>query len=132
MSFISSAPTYWRRRAKRRPLAKLFQSNRHFCQTLESRLLLSTIDVSVDIPNGTIWTAGNVERITGNAHVPAGSTLTIQPGAVIKFNAFAGLSLQVDGTVLASGAAGQPIIFTSIEDDTAAGDTGGNGASSAN
>lgn len=70
--------------------------------------------------------AGTVYHATGNLAVPAGQTLTIQPGAILKFN---GNGLGVDGTLDAQGTVGSPIVFTAIQDDGAGGDTNGNGPS---
>ncbi len=91
---------------------------------LEDRVLLATW--SGDIPNGTVWPAGQVQQITGDVHIPLGSTLTIQQGAVIKFNDNSDIDFNVDGTLLAQGTVGAPIIFTELRDDTG-GDTNGNG-----
>ncbi|MDB5339905.1 MAG: hypothetical protein JWN70_5524, partial [Planctomycetaceae bacterium] len=107
-------------RGRRRPTGTSSSVER-----LEERVVLAT--VSGDIPNGTVWATGQVQQVVGNVHVPAGSTLTIQPGAVIKFNDFANFSLTVDGTLNAQGAVGQPIVFTTLRDDSVGGDTGGDG-----
>jgi hypothetical protein len=83
---------------------------------------------SGDIPNGTVWAAGDVQRISGTANVPFGSTLTIQPGAIVKFESNA--TLTIFGDLEALGNAGSHVIFTSIMDDTVAGDTNGDGGGS--
>lgn len=82
---------------------------------------------SGDIPDGTVWGSAEVQRITGSVRVPAGAELTIQPGAIIKFNS--SYNLIVDGSVDARGTPQQPIYFTSYRDDTIGGDTNGDGAS---
>ena len=64
---------------------------------------------------------------TGGFTVPAGQTLTVQPGAIVKFTS-TGASLTVNGTLDVNGISGSPAIFTSIEDDAAGGDTNANGA----
>src|SRR5436190_17579667 len=94
---------------------------------LEDRRLLATW--VGDIPDGTEWPTGVVQQVTGNIHVPAGATLIVQAGAIVKFN-YGDNNLNVDGTLNAHGTLAQPIIFTSYSDDSAGGDTNNNGASS--
>ncbi|HEV3344263.1 MAG TPA: right-handed parallel beta-helix repeat-containing protein, partial [Pirellulales bacterium] len=91
---------------------------------LEQRLLL-TNNWSGTIPNGTVWDNSQVQQITGNVDIPAGATLTIQPGTVVKFDN--GTTMTVDGTLNASGTSGQQIYFTSFYDDSIGGDTDGDG-----
>lgn len=64
--------------------------------------------------------SGSVYIIKTNLVIPAGKTLTMEPGAIIKFiNA----GLTVDGALKAIGSATQKIIFTSYTDDEYGGDT---------
>lgn len=77
--------------------------------------------------SGGPLTSGTVYHASGTLTVPAGKTLTIQPGAILKFN---GSGLSVQGTLSAVGTLAQPIVFTSQQDDSAGGDTNGNGPSS--
>src|SRR5581483_2954466 len=81
-------------------------------ELLEPRL--APANWSGDIPDGTIWDNTQVQAITGNAHVPAGATLTIQAGTVIQFNG--GTNLTVDGRLDAPGTAAAPVTFTSYRD----------------
>lgn len=75
-----------------------------------------------------VWMAGFLHHITGRVTVPAGVTLTIEPGAVVKFDAFEDIIVQ--GTLIAEGAVAQPVMFTSILDDSVAGDTNRDGENS--
>ncbi|HEY3311768.1 MAG TPA: right-handed parallel beta-helix repeat-containing protein, partial [Anaerolineales bacterium] len=72
------------------------------------------------------WNASPVHRITCGVTVPDGVTLTILPGAVIKF--LPGTSLDVQGSLVSQGSTGQQIYFTSIKDDSAGGDTNEDGS----
>ena len=74
------------------------------------------------------WTvAGSPYVVTGTVGVAAAATLTIEPGVVVKFSGTdAGMS--VAGRLSAVGTATSPIVFTSYADDTAAGDTNGDGS----
>jgi len=78
--------------------------------------------VSVNVQDGTTVYAGDVfgtwnaagspYRIEGDITVPAGSTLTIEPGAAIIFQSW--YSLTVNGTLIADGTVSDPILFTAV------------------
>jgi len=75
------------------------------------------------------WTVANSPYVLdGNVTVGAGATLTIQPGVVVKFNG-AARTLFVNGSLLATAPNARPIYFTSLQDDSIAGDTGADGPS---
>lgn len=69
--------------------------------------------------------AGVVYHVTSTLNVPAGDTLTVPAGAVLKFAASTWLS--VSGTLRVQGTASQPVVCTDLDDDSAGGDTNGNG-----
>jgi len=53
----------------------------------------------------------------GSSIVPAGITLTIQAGVVIKSVQNSNYNIQVSGTLIANGTLVNPIVFTSVRDD---------------
>lgn len=86
------------------------------------------LDVSGDVTTNTTWTAANSPYVvTGTINVQSPATLTIEPGVVVKFQSGANLLAQAGATLTAVGTSSNPIIFTSIKDDSAAGDTNEDG-----
>jgi caspase domain-containing protein/CARDB protein/parallel beta helix pectate lyase-like protein len=62
--------------------------------------------------------------------VAAGVTLTIEPGAVVKFHAGRGITVRDGGTLDAPATETDPIVITMLTDDSIAGDTNRDGSAS--
>jgi parallel beta-helix repeat protein len=75
--------------------------------------------------SGTL--AAGVYVAVGNLNVDVGQTLVLAPGVIIKSNG--ARYITISGTLLSNGTAGNPVIFTDYADDSAGGDTNGNGPS---
>jgi hypothetical protein len=74
---------------------------------------------NIDMPY-TLW---------GPITILEGATLTIEPGVVVKFAD--DTYIDVYGAFKATGTVDDPVVFTSLKDDTAGGDTNGDGESTA-
>jgi hypothetical protein len=68
--------------------------------------------------------------IESNLAIATGNVVTVEPGVVIKFQSQTNGFLTVNGALKAIGTESNKIIFTSINDDSAGGDTNNNGTSS--
>ena len=98
---------------------------------------MDTQDISaVHILGGTMAAGGNWSNpgipyyLDASVSVAAGNMLTIEPGAVLKFNVLSNIGLYFDGSKLnLSEIEPDPIIFTSIRDDDVCGDTNNDGPS---
>ncbi|RLC56846.1 MAG: hypothetical protein DRI30_05215, partial [Chloroflexi bacterium] len=82
----------------------------------------ASTSVSGTIGSDTIWETG-VYFVTGNLTINAGATLTINPGVIVKLAS--GIGITINGDLVAVGAPGNEIIFTSYRDDSVGGNTNG-------
>lgn len=67
-------------------------------------------------PVSGVWTkAGSPYTVTGDIEVPAGQTLSIEPGVTVTFAGHFGLTVGRDATLHAVGVEHDPILFTAID-----------------
>jgi len=79
-------------------------------------------------PENTGFT--NIAYIIDDLNIASGSVLTLEEGIVIKFTGSYFKGVFIHGGLNATGTSGERIIFTSIKDDSAGGDTNNDGNSS--
>ena len=81
-----------------------------------------TTTTSGTITQSETWYAG-VYHVTGDLTVASGATLTLMPGVILKFDPGCQLTVNSGATLNAKGNNVQPIVFTSVKDDSYGGDT---------
>jgi hypothetical protein len=86
-------------------------------------ILMAAVTLSA---GGTREFAGIPYVLGGDQVVPAGVRVVIEPGVIVKGNSYFH-SLFVDGVLELTGTSEAPIIFTAWADDSAGGDTNGDG-----
>jgi len=90
---------------------------------LNSGFAANVILVEDNISTTVIWDAAKVYYLDSSIEVSSGASLTIPAGTVIKFNVDGALLVADGATLNAIGTAENPIVFTSIKDDSAGGDS---------
>jgi hypothetical protein len=74
------------------------------------------------------WSAESLREISETVVVPAGMTLRLEAGAIVKFAPGQGIDILPGGTLVVAGTAAQPVVLTSRTDDAFAGDTNEDGS----
>jgi hypothetical protein len=78
--------------------------------------------------SNTEWTtSGSPYVLDGSVQVNSGVTLTIDPGVIVKLNGTF-RAMYIYGTLDAAGTSGSHVTITSYQDDSAGGDTNGDGS----
>jgi hypothetical protein len=72
-----------------------------------------TQNYSGTLSGNTVWDNATERRITGNLTIPAGSSLTIEPGTRIMLASE--VNIQVDGAITSNGTAADPVVFNAID-----------------
>ncbi|MCX6875118.1 MAG: right-handed parallel beta-helix repeat-containing protein [Verrucomicrobia bacterium] len=74
-----------------------------------------------NLTGNTVWSLANSPyHVVGDVTVSAGVSLTIEPGTRVEFEGY--FKLQIDGTLVAEGTPGNPIVFTSSKATPTRGD----------
>ena len=96
--------------------------------------VIRSVIVDGIITNDTIWVGGRVYEIQRSCSVKGNATLTVEAGAIVKLpfgRVYAydprGLNVYDSGSLVVNGTLANPVVFTSIRDDSWGGDTNGDG-----
>ncbi|MBO7686753.1 MAG: leucine-rich repeat protein, partial [Kiritimatiellae bacterium] len=92
--------------------------------------VVRSVIVDGTITNDTTWTGGQVYEVQQGCTVEGNATLTIEAGAIVKLplvGRYSGNQFRSHGKLVVNGTRANPVVFTSIRDDSWGGDTNGDG-----
>jgi len=91
----------------------------------------TVVHMAGTLSSSQTWSLTNADIyiVDDTVIIPSGVTLTIEPGVIVKFSPNTRLNVNQGGILQVSGAAANPVIMTSIKDDSVGGDTNGDGLS---
>lgn len=119
------------------PIAMSLSSNPTFSNITFSangsngiRIIEGTLSSNATLVKRNIAGFTNIAYIIDDLNIVAGATLTLEEGIVIKFSGYNFQGIYVHGGLNATGTSLSKIVFTSIKDDSAGGDTNNDGNSS--
>ena len=107
--------------------AYFLNGNFTFGDDTELRNITQKTALSGTISSDKKLSRGSVYRVSGTLTIASGATLTIPAGTVLKMESGATINVNSGATLNAEGTRAQPIIMTSIKDDSVGGDTNGDG-----
>ncbi|MCA9124654.1 MAG: carboxypeptidase regulatory-like domain-containing protein [Planctomycetales bacterium] len=87
--------------------------------------LADIITVSGAISSDTTWSG--IVIVEADVEITGGATLTIAPGTIIKLESLTSLTVESGATLNSNGTAAQPVVVTSVVDDSVGGDTNRDG-----
>ncbi|MFT4296150.1 MAG: IPT/TIG domain-containing protein [Micropruina sp.] len=120
---VSEAPAYAIHDPRLRPsdlTGNTGSNNRFNAIDISGRIVEDWTMPTTGLPY-VVWTPDGPDE--DNLEVAEGATLTVPAGGIFKIRGI----LTVDGTLVTTGTAANPVIFTSVYDDEVGGDTNGDG-----
>lgn len=94
------------------------------------KIIEGTLSSNATLAKRNVAGYTNIPYIIGNLTVASGAVLTLEQGIILKFRYAGYTGIAVQGGLNATGIVSQKIIFTSIKDDSAGGDTNNDGNAS--
>jgi len=81
-------------------------------KTIDVEAAPSWTTVSGTLSGNTIWAADSRMAVMGNINIPAGSTLTIGDGSIVRLDSL--MNITNSGRIIIAGTAARPVVFTPV------------------